>query len=134
MLNPFTHSRRLLAWLLVALTVGVLGLGLFLKLFLADLPTVQSLDNYTPSLVTKLYDVRGELITELFVEKRSLLPLTQIPLAMQQAVLATEDNNFYNHMGIDLLGILRAMGPTFARAGWFRGPPRSRNNWPRTSF
>jgi penicillin-binding protein 1A len=110
MLNPFTHSRRLLAWLLVALTVGVLGLGLFLKLFLADLPTVQSLDNYTPSLVTKLYDVRGELLTELYVEKRSLLPLTQIPLAMQQAVLATEDNHFYNHMGIDLLGILRAMG------------------------
>ncbi|MBK8575716.1 MAG: transglycosylase domain-containing protein [Elusimicrobia bacterium] len=110
MIHSFTHSRRLLAGLLVAFSLGILSLGLFLKFFLADLPTVQSLDNYTPSLVTKLYDVRGELVTELFIEKRSVLPLPQIPLAMQQAVLAIEDNNFYNHMGIDPLGILRAMG------------------------
>lgn len=94
----------------MAFTLAVLALGLFLKSFLADLPTVQSLDNYTPSLVTKLYDIRGELITELFIEKRTILPLTHIPLAMQRAVLATEDNNFYHHMGIDPLGILRAMG------------------------
>ena len=110
MLQPFPHSRRILAWILLAFSGGVLGLGLFLKSFLADLPTVQSLDNYTPSLVTKVYDARGDLVTELFVEKRSVLPLTQIPLAMQQAVLATEDNDFYHHMGIDPMGILRAMG------------------------
>lgn len=110
MFNPLASPRQLLAGLLLAFTVTVLALGLFLKGFLADLPTVQSLDNYTPSLVTKLYDVRGELITELFVEKRTVLPLTEIPRAMQQAVLATEDNNFYRHMGIDPLGILRAMG------------------------
>lgn len=110
MFNPLASPRRLLAGCLIAFTVMVLALGLFLKSFLADLPTVQSLDNYTPSLVTKLYDIRGELITELFVEKRTVLPLTEIPQAMQQAVLATEDNQFYHHMGIDPLGILRAMG------------------------
>ncbi len=113
MINPFVRYRGPLATLLVLFTIGVLGLGLFLKRFLGDLPTVQNLDNYTPSLVTKIYDVRGELVTELFVEKRSILPLPLIPMDMQRAVLAIEDNDFYKHMGIDPRGIARAMWANF---------------------
>jgi penicillin-binding protein 1A len=109
MFNPFVRYRALISVLLTGFTLAVLALGLFLRHFLVDLPSVQSLDNYTPSLVTKVYDVRGELISELFIEKRSLLPLTEIPVNMQRAVLAIEDNHFYSHMGIDPRGILRAV-------------------------
>ncbi|MBK8423047.1 MAG: transglycosylase domain-containing protein [Elusimicrobia bacterium] len=70
---------------------------------------MQNLSNYTPSLVTKIYDNRGELVTELFVEKRSVLPFPQIPVDMQHAVLAIEDNRFYHHIGIDPRGIVRAL-------------------------
>lgn len=107
--NPFVRHRALISILLTGFIFAVLALGLFLRHFLVDLPPVHSLDNYTPSLVTKVYDFRGELISELFIEKRSLLPLTEIPVNMRRAVLAIEDNNFYSHMGIDTRGILRAL-------------------------
>lgn len=87
----------------------VLAAGGVLRFFFKDLPSVQNLSNYTPSLVTKIYDNRGELVTELFVEKRSVLPFPQIPVDMQHAVLAIEDNRFYHHIGIDPRGIVRAL-------------------------
>lgn len=107
---------RAAAGVLFAFAVFVLVFSFLLRRFLKDLPSIRSLDSYTPSLVTKLYDIRGELLSELFVEKRSVLPLPQIPLDFQHAVLATEDANFYRHWGVDVKGIARA---TFAnlRAG-----------------
>jgi penicillin-binding protein 1A len=101
--------RRPIAVGLLVFSVVTLAAGLFLNHFLADLPAVHRLGHYTPSLVTKVYDVRGELITELFVEKRSVRPLSDVPLALRQAFLATEDKRFYDHMGVDPQGIFRAV-------------------------
>src|SRR5512138_2354147 len=84
-------KRRWLRWVL--LTVGLLwvlgvvaaataGFILYLKLT-ADLPQVSELENYQPSLVTKVYDRYGELIADFFIEKRILVPLADIPMHMR---------------------------------------------------
>lgn len=73
-----------------------------------ELPPIHTLDTYIPATVTRIYDVRGELVSELFVERRSLVPLTEMPLALRQATLAIEDDRFYQHAGIDIKGITRA--------------------------
>lgn len=108
-MSPFHRTvSRPVAIALFGFAGLLVVISLVLRHFLVDLPSIQSLENYTPSLVTKLYDVRGELITELFVEKRSVLPLPQIPVDFQHAVLAIEDNNFYTHWGVDAKGVIRA--------------------------
>ncbi|MEI8218718.1 MAG: transglycosylase domain-containing protein, partial [Elusimicrobiota bacterium] len=72
------------------------------------MPSISSLEEYTPSLVTRILDCKGELITELFTERRTLTPLKEIPIDLQNAVLSIEDNNFFTHWGVSPRGIARA--------------------------
>ncbi len=78
------------------------------KKIIKDLPDIHTLETYTPSQVTKIYDYRGNVITELFTERRTLIPLKDIPADLQNAVIATEDSDFYGHWGISVKGIARA--------------------------
>lgn len=80
----------------------------FLHQLLMDLPDIDSLEHYTPPLITKIYDLHGDLITELFTERRTVIPLKDIPVNLQNAFLATEDERFFSHWGINLRGIARA--------------------------
>ena len=85
--------------------------GWFFGLLIAyyqELPPLSELEGYKPSLASKLYDVNGELIAQLFVEQRTLVPINKVPLNLQSALLAVEDEKFYSHWGIDPLGIIRA--------------------------
>ncbi|MCC7430164.1 transglycosylase domain-containing protein, partial [bacterium] len=88
------------------------GTGYFAKKYLdvlsAELPSLEQLENYNPELVTKVYSKDGKLIKELFTQKRDLIPLNEIPLSIQNAILATEDRKFYGHWGIDIQRILGA--------------------------
>ncbi len=76
--------------------------------FYQELPPLSELEGYKPSLASKLYDVNGELIAQLFVEQRTLVPIDKVPENLQRALLAVEDEKFYSHWGIDPLGIMRA--------------------------
>ena len=80
----------------------------FLHQLLLNLPTTDALETYTPPLVTKIYDIHGEIITELFTQRRTVMPLAEIPVNLQNAILATEDEHFFSHWGINLRGIARA--------------------------
>lgn len=86
----------------------LLGMVVLHQLLL-DLPNIESLQNYTPPVVTKILDVHGEVISELFTERRTIIPLTEIPMNLQNAFLATEDQYFFQHWGINLKGIVRAL-------------------------
>src|SRR5579872_4210927 len=100
-------SKRTL--LLGTLFLLAWGFGMvFLHQLLLNLPTTDALETYTPPLVTKIYDIQGEIITELFTQRRSVLPLSDIPVNLQNAILATEDEHFFSHWGINLRGIARA--------------------------
>ena len=114
-------KRRWLRWVL--LTCGLLfglillvaagaGFMIYQKLA-ADLPQVAELENYQPSLVTKVYDRYGELIADFFIEKRILVPLDDVPVHVRQATIAAEDRRFYSHGGVDTWSILRAAWVNF---------------------
>ena len=97
----------ILLFLAGAVFFGVLA-GAFLALT-HDLPQILSLETYRPSSVTRIYSSDNVLLAELFVEKRDPVPLNAIPDDLKKALIATEDRNFYQHSGVDLKGILRAV-------------------------
>lgn len=70
---------------------------------------IDNLKRFQPSVPTKLYDVNGELIAELFLEKRDLASYEELPKTLIRAFIATEDQDFYSHIGISPLAIARAM-------------------------
>lgn len=93
--------------LLMAISSGILG-GLFVT-YLRDLPTLEALEEYQPSLVTTLYSDHDEPFATLFEQKRSWVPLDKIPRHLINGVIAVEDAQFYQHRGINFRGIARAL-------------------------
>ncbi len=73
-----------------------------------DLPSVDSLREYVPPLVTQIVDTYNQPVGEFFTERRTTVPLTQIPVDLRSAVMAIEDTEFYKHWGINPRAILRA--------------------------
>jgi penicillin-binding protein 1A len=86
------------------------GLGYWgYKQFEKDLPDRWSaLTDYRPSRASRVFSSEGELIGEFFLQKRIVLPYDQIPDHVRKAFVAAEDNRFFEHHGIDPLGIFRA--------------------------
>ncbi len=83
-------------------------MGYFIATFF-DLPQIDRLENYQPSVITRMYSEDGEIIGEFFRERREIVPLLQIPQHLQNAFIAIEDRRFYQHPGIDLRRFLKAM-------------------------
>ena len=98
------------------LLIAFIGTLAIYYTFTDQLPDVRKLKGFEPSTVTLMYSDQDELIAELYLEKRILVPLNKIPVQLKQAALAVEDANFYRHMGIDLRAIFRAF-LTNIRAG-----------------
>ncbi|HIF03247.1 MAG TPA: PBP1A family penicillin-binding protein [Nitrospinaceae bacterium] len=90
------------------LLIGFIGILAIYYTFTDELPDVRALKSFEPSTVTLMYSDQDQLIAELYLEKRILVPLNKIPIQLKQAALAVEDANFYRHMGIDLKAIFRA--------------------------
>lgn len=105
------------------LTLGVLavvcgaGVGAGFS-YLYDFPEIERLRNYRPSAITRIYAGGGELLAELYEERRKPIPLGRIPAALRQAFLAVEDSRFYDHPGVSYPDIIRAFVKNL-RAGDF---------------
>lgn len=108
-----TRARRTLYGLAAFTLIGILAGAAVLRKWLTELPPVSTLEEYTPSLTSRVYDARGTLIAELFTERRALIPLSKIPVDLQNAVIAVEDDAFFEHWGISPRGILRAAAKNF---------------------
>jgi penicillin-binding protein 1A len=74
-----------------------------------DLPEVHRLEEYRPSITTRVYSDEGRLLAEFFLEKRTPVQLDDVPDILVKALIATEDSRFYSHHGLDFRGIARAM-------------------------
>lgn len=77
------------------------------------LPQADTLENLQLVSATQVYDINGQLISKLFEENRVVVTINNISPYVQQAVVANEDTRFYSHMGIDPIGIIRAIWVNF---------------------
>jgi len=104
MLNFSTIMKSIAA--LTILGVIVMTVGYFY--FSRNLPQLNSLADYQPPLVTRVFNDKGELIAEYADEHRILTPFSEIPLFVRNAFLAAEDQQFYEHPGINPARIISA--------------------------
>ena len=112
-------SASVPAWMtkLVIWSIGIL-IAVFLSILLVvgvamvvaypNLPDISDLADYKPKLPLRIYTADGQLMGEFGEERRNLTPIKDIPDIMKNAVLSIEDSRFYQHGGVDYLGILRA--------------------------
>ena len=92
-----------------AAAVGGLIVGaIALSVAYPNLPAISGLTDYRPKLPMRIFTSDGVLIGEFGEERRHFTPISEIPKVMQNAVLAIEDARFYEHSGVDYLGIIRA--------------------------
>ena len=88
---------------------GAIFVLLFILFLSRDLPSIEQLENYDPDLVTRIYSSDGKILSELFLQKRVFVELNIIPKHMQEAVIASEDRRFYEHWGLSLRSVARAI-------------------------
>ncbi len=83
----------------------------------ANLPEIDRIVDYNPPVATQILARDGTIIGEFYNEKRYLVPLERIPVDVRQAFIAAEDQSFYDHPGVDPVGILRAFINNLAAGG-----------------
>lgn len=112
--------RRFL-WIIITLFILIVagaGCG-FIGATMSDLPEVS---NVKPAASSQIYDVHGNLLTTIHAaENRLPVKLSEVPKNLQNAFIATEDNRFYSHHGVDPIGILRAIWVNIAHDGVAEG-------------
>ncbi|MBI4425066.1 MAG: PBP1A family penicillin-binding protein [Elusimicrobia bacterium] len=101
-------KRRVFYLGVLACALALAAGGSALRQLLVGMPSYHILEEYKPSLTTLVYDSRDQVVAELSIEKRALLTLSHIPVDLQNAVLATEDTDFFRHWGVSPKGMLRA--------------------------
>ncbi len=124
----FPNLPASLRWLFIALSVLVGGLlvalalgGIFLILAYPQLPSLEALTDYQPKIPLRVYSADGYLIGEFGEERRHVVRVQDLPAHLKQAILAAEDERFYQHSGVDTLGILRAAYSNLASGGKRQG-------------
>jgi penicillin-binding protein 1A len=103
-----TWAKRIGVALAALLVVGVAVIALAVRHYEAELPSTRELKDYRPPQVTRILARDGTLLGELFTERRTVVRIAEIPSQMKLAVLAAEDAGFYEHAGLNYLGMLRA--------------------------
>ena len=110
-----SFARRAFGWLvmlgLLGAAAGVAGVaGLFLYYGSdPDLPRIDHITDYRPRVVSRVVDRDGELLGEIFEERRTLVPFARISPFMQHAIVDAEDAQFFEHKGLNYWGMLRAL-------------------------
>ena len=105
---PLLALSSLLGLALAALFTGVVLGTIALAVAYPNLPEISGLSDYRPKLPMRVFSADDVLIGEYGEERRQFVPISAIPQVMKDAVLAIEDARFYQHGGVDYIGILRA--------------------------
>ena len=106
---------KITRWLAVplAVVVALVAIALLVLAFAVGwaypgLPPIDALTDYQPKIPLRIYSAEGLLIGEFGEERRNLVSFAEVPVVMKQAILAAEDDRFYQHGGVDSIGVLRA--------------------------
>lgn len=93
---------------LLCLSIALGSTAGVLFVYNSDLPQVNSLEDYHPSLITKVHADDGQVIGSFALEHRIIVTYDEIPQVVRDAITSVEDQNFFTHWGIDFYGITRA--------------------------
>src|SRR5579871_3098556 len=108
-LSPVARVVAVVATLLIApVLMAVLVVTFAVAWAYPDLPSIQALTDYQPKIPLRVFTADGVLIGEFGEERRNLVRFADVPVVMKQAILAAADDRFYQHSGIDTVGIVRA--------------------------
>ncbi len=119
--GPLRWLARLVGLALGLTLLAALGLAAVLAHHARGLPDVRQLRHHQPPQVTRVVDRHGELLGEIFTERRTVVPLERIPRVLVLSVLAAEDADFYRHEGLDYPGLVRALVRGLLSGGHVRG-------------
>ena len=95
---------------IIAIVIIFLLNTIIFSFLIADIvaqPDIEAIELYQPTIPTKIYDIKGEVISEFFTEQRALVNYKDLPPHLIEAIISMEDNNFMKHAGIDIIGIFR---------------------------
>ncbi len=108
--------------LLGALAVaGLLVVGLIVALAFPNLPSLQALTEYQPKVPLRVYTAEGTLMGEFGEERRAVVSIAEVPAQLKNAILSAEDERFYQHAGIDYIGVMRAAYANLVAGGRRQG-------------
>ncbi len=103
--------------LTLGLIMGVLTFGGVFHVYGRDLPSYETLSQYTPKTISRIYSGEGRIIDEFATERRLFTPAEEIPAIVKQAFISAEDKNFYTHQGFDALGMVSALRDAITSRG-----------------
>jgi penicillin-binding protein 1A len=107
-----TLFKSIMKWGIGIFLVSALAMTLFIATLFAvaqnNLPSIQSVTSYKPKMPLRIYTADNYLIGEFGEERREFVPIEKMPKIMQNAIVAIEDERFYQHNGVDLFGVVRA--------------------------
>lgn len=102
------YIRIIVIGILCLFLAGIMGGSIFFYSLVKGLPSIASLKDYRPSIITRVYANGDELIDEFYLEDRKVIQVTSLPKFVIQAFVAAEDARFFHHKGVDMLSIVRA--------------------------
>jgi len=110
----------------LALLAGLAVLGTLLGVFVLlvaypKIPSVDALADYQPKVPLRIYTSDGVLIGEFGEERRAVVRIEEVPAVMKAAILAAEDERFYQHQGVDYVGVMRAAFSNLVAGGKRQG-------------
>ena len=107
--NGFIKAFGAAKFIIILTAAGVLAGYTALTVCLSSQPPIPNLDNYEPNIVTQFYSSDGQIIKTFAAYSYKKVGIKDVPKDFINALLATEDKNFYKHHGYDLWGMGRAM-------------------------
>ena len=107
--------------LLSAVVAGGLLVGYAAVVAYPNLPSLEALTDYRPKIPLQIFNREHDLIGEFGEERRAVVTIAEVPKAMRDAILAAEDERFYEHGGIDYIGVARAALSNFIQGGARQG-------------
>lgn len=117
--------RKLVRFIFISILIlGLFGCGsvaLIFWYYSRSLPGIFSYDDYQPRQMSVITDKNGQPLLELYEERRTVIPFSEIPQTMKDAMIAAEDASFYSHKGLDYLGIIRAVIVNIKRGRFSQG-------------
>ena len=93
--------------LILSIAIFVGGVGYFVFL-IVNSPSVETLKDYRPNTITRVYSDKNEIIETFYMEDRRIISVRDVPPVVINAFIASEDARFFHHQGLDLFSIARA--------------------------